>query len=69
MVLRDICLNANESEWITLEVPPVCSVSDILRNLASQGLSVKGKTLARLSDEDEEVAVSLCSQIIICHVN
>ena len=56
-VLRDICVDKILDKWTTVSVPPVCSVADILQELHKKSIPIKGKTIAKLSEEDEEIIV------------
>ncbi len=58
-VLRDVCVDNILDKWTTVSVAPVCSVSDILKELQNMHIPTKGTTIAKLSEEEEEILVSL----------
>ena len=57
-VIRDICVDKILDEWTTVAVPPVCTVSEVLQKISSNNISVKGKVLYKLDENDDEILVS-----------
>lgn len=59
LVVHDICIDPGKDVWKEVECPKTCDVATFLKELSRQcGVAVRGKTISKMSFDDEEVMVN-----------